>query len=457
MAGFSFNRPGASQAGGARLNKGMRAVLVRTISITVAALLATGLLTGAALARPAKAPAKPQPATSFTLDKARIDRALKDMVARGRVAGVEALVWQRGAERYYGAFGDADREAKRPFRRDTIVQIFSMTKPVTGVALMQLWEQGKFGLDDPLSRYLPDFANVNVVAGKDANGVPILRAPSRPILIRDIMRHTAGFVYHADGGPVDNIIKADDPLALGNTLTDFGEKLARIPLLFDPGSQWRYSAAVDVQALLVQKLSGMKFEDYVRTRIFQPLGMKDAGWTQPQANRARFAWTYVPDAQGRLVRQDDRATLQLNFLPKQLTQGGAGIAATIDDYARFARMLLNGGTLDGAQILKPSTIRLMATDQLDPRITDRYFLPSKGNVGFGLDFAVRKGQPLSKDENRGTTGEFFWDGYNSTLFWVDPANDLVAVFFTQKPFDGTLHRDFRAAVYGPDYVGPTTP
>ena len=159
---------------------------------------------------------------------------------------------------------------------------------------------------------------------------------------------------------------------------------------------------------------------------------------------------------GPLKRQDDAATRRLNFDPaRRLTMGGAGLVASIDDYMRFARMLLNGGELDGARILQPSTVRLMATDQLDPTITERFFLPSKGAVGFGLDFAVRKRQPQSPSENRGAVGEFFWDGAETTLFWVDPANKLAAVFFVQTdPFDLTLHRDIRAAVYGPAYLGP---
>ena len=145
----------------------------------------------------------------------------------------------------------------------------------------------------------------------------------------------------------------------------------------------------------------------------------------------------------------------MNFGPRRLTQGGAGLVASIDDYMRFARMLLNGGELDGVRILKPSTVRMMATNSLDPRITERIWLPSKGSVGFGIDFAVRVSQPKDAKENRGAVGEFFWDGAESTLFWVDPANRLAAVFFAQKaPFDGTLHHDIREAVYGPQYLGP---
>ena len=396
-------------------------------------------------------PSVSQAAEPVKIDKARIDAALKAMVDGGRAVGVSALVWQDGQERYFGAAGMADREQGKPMGRDTLVQIFSMTKPVTGVALMQLWEQGKFGLDDPLSRYLPEFADVKVIDGHGG-----LRAPSRPILIRDVMRHTAGFSYGMRDTAADAAFKVADPLNLTNDLSEFGRRLAGVPLMYDPGERWSYSAAVDVQALLVERLSGQPFEAYVKAHILDPLGMKDTSWTQPERAFARLAATYNKAPDGRLVRQDDAETRSLNFDPaRRLTMGGAGLVASIDDYARFSRMLLGGGTLDQVRILSPATVRLMATDQLDPRVTDRWWLPSKGAVGFGLDFAVRDGQPASASENRGAVGEFFWDGRESTLFWVDPVNRLTAVFFVQTyPFDGVLHHDFRAAVYGPAYQGP---
>ena len=379
------------------------------------------------------------------IDKDRIDAALAEMVASGRAAGVSALVWQDGAERYFGVAGSADREANQPMRRDAIVQIYSMTKPITGVALMQLWEQGRFGLDDPLARHLPEFAEVRVLDA--ATGAT--RPPSRPILVRDILRHTAGFSY----GQEPHFDRAA-PLALENDLAEMGRRLGGLPLMYDPGAEWRYSVAVDVQALLVERLSGMPFEAYVRTHILEPLAMRETGWTQPPERLPRLAATYVRGPGG-LTRQDDSITRMLNFAPKKMTMGGAGLAGPIDDYMRFARMLLNEGSLDGVRILRPSTVRLMATDQLDPAMTPRHFLPSKGQVGFGFDFAVRTARPKTPDENRGAVGEFFWDGAQSTLFWVDPANRLTAVFFVQTiPFDGTLHRDIRAAVYGPDYLGP---
>lgn len=393
-------------------------------------------------------------APALTIDRARIDAALKGMVDDGRAAGTSALIWQDGKEVYFGTAGMADRKAKRPMRRDTIAQIFSMTKPVTGVALMQLWEAGKFHLDDPLAKYLPEYAAMRVYAGKDAAGKPVYGPAERPITVRDIMRHTAGFAYGAGPTPAHDAYVAADPLALDIPLAEASRRLAGVPLLFQPGSQWSYSAAVDVQAALVEKLSGERFADYVQTHIFTPLKMTETAWRQPDARMPRFAAMNLKK-DGVLGQMPDADARRLNFQDHALTPGGFGLASTLDDYQRFARMLLNQGELDGVRILKPSTVRLMATDQLDPAITERLWLPEKGAVGFGLDFAVRKKPPQTPTENRGAVGEFFWDGAASTLFWVDPANRLTAVFFVQTmPYDGTLHRDFRAAVYGKDYRGP---
>ncbi len=414
----------------------------------------TGWMLAGAVPLPALAQERPAAVETLHIDKGRIDNMLATMVAGGRAIGVSALVWKDGREAYYGERGLADREGNKPFRRDTLVQIWSMTKPVTGVALMQLWEQGKFRLDDPLARYLPEFATMMVQEGTDKDGKPLWRPASRPITIRDILRHTAGFAY--GGGPTAAHAEffGADPLNLDNDLAKFGRRLARVPLLADPGTEWHYSAAVDVQALLVEHLSGMKFADYVRTHIFEPLKMREAAWHQPMDRLPRLAATYVKQ-NGKFARQADEMTRRANFPGAKLTMGGAGIVAPIDDYMRFARMLLNGGELDGARILKPATIRLMATDQLDPAIKEREWLMGKIDGGFGFDFAVRTARPDKPERNRGAVGEFFWDGMASTLFWVDPANRMAAVFFTQTiPFDATLHTDIRKAVYGADYLGP---
>lgn len=404
-------------------------------------------------------PAAAQEAPSFEPDCAAIAAFLDTAVAQGRTVGASALVWKDGAERCFTAAGDADREADRPMARDTLFQIYSMTKPVTGTALMQLWEQGKFGLDDPLEWHLPEYAALKVADGEDPDGSPILRAPSRKVTVRDVLRHTAGFTYGADGEPTnaaDRVWAELQPLSSTNTLEQFSQKMAQVPLLYDPGTHWNYSAGVDVQARLVEVLSGQPFADYVAQHIFQPLGMADTGWKRSAADRPRLARIYEGD-NGALAPWAEDKLIDANFMGRPMTMGGSGIVTTVDDYMRFARMLLGEGTLNGTRILKPSTIRLMATDQLDPRIApaNRSWLVGKGSGGFGFDVFVRTGQPQTAGENRGSVGEFYWDGYPSMLFWVDPAQDMAVIFATQKiPFDNDLHREFRAAVYGAEYVGP---
>jgi len=386
---------------------------------------------------------------SLKLDPARIDRELKSFVDQGRVAGAEVLIWKDGRERHFASAGLADREAARPFSRDTQVQAFSMTKPVTGVALMQLWEQGKFGLDDPLSRYLPQFADVKVYDGTNPDGSMKLRPPVRPITVRDAMRHIAGFTYGDAGDSVAAVWNKLQPLSADHTLAQFAELMPQVPLLWDPGTHWHYSAGVDVQARLVEVLSGQPFDEYVTEHVFKPLGMTHSCWKCSADLLPHLAAIYEGPT---LTRMAEETWLEPNFRGKPMTMGGSGIVTTVDDYMRFARMLLGQGEFDGVRILQPATVRLMSTDQLDPRITERQWLGNKGSGGFGLDFFVRTRPPQDAAENRGAVGEFFWDGYPSMLFWIDPANDMAVVFATQKiPFDGTLHHDIREAIYGADY------
>lgn len=409
----------------------------------------------AMIALPASAQDKP-----FTPDCSRIDAFLEQMVADGRTVGASVLVWKDGAEACFAAAGDADREAAAPIARDTLFQIYSMTKPVTGTALMQLWEQGKFGLDDPLEWHLPEYAGLKVLAGENPDGSPILREPARKVTVRDVLRHTAGFTYGAGGGAPQNAADrawaALAPLSPDKTLAEFSAAMARVPLLHDPGTHWHYSAGVDVQARLVEVLSGQPFADYVAANIFRPLGMDDTGWKRAPADRARLARIYEGEARA-LRPWSEAQLLEANFMGKPMTMGGAGIVSTVDDYMKFARMLLGQGRLGETRILKPSTIALMATDHLDPAIApqNRMWLPSKGSGGFGFNFFVRTAAPQTPDENRGSVGEFFWDGFPSMLFWVDPAQNMAVVFATQKvPFDNAMHRELRTAVYGADYTGP---
>ena len=419
-------------------------------------LLALSLVLGASPAMAAPpAPTTEGAADVARIDPARIDRALSGYIESGTLPGVSALIYQDGTEAYFGAFGQADREAGRPMARDTLALIYSMTKPITGVALMQLWEQGRFQLDDPVEKHLPEFAGLRVYAGTDAHGKPLLVAPHRPVTIRDLMRHTSGLVEGGgQPGPVGDMYRAADPENRANTLAEEVRRMAGVPLLYQPGTRWLYSPSVEVQARLVEVLSGQPFDAYLQQHIFDPLRMRDTRYTPRQADRGRLAAMYRRSDDGVMTRVPEADVLAIDTAIHPLRPGSWGLVSTLDDYMRFARMLLDGGELDGARILEPSTVRLMASDALPASIalTDRSWLPGKGQVGFGIDFAVRTASPASAKEGSGEIGEFHWDGMANTLFWVDPLNRIAAVLFTQylPPSGMQLHKAFRDAVYADD-------
>ena len=390
------------------------------------------------------------------IDKQRIDAALEGFVKANTLVGVSALVYHDGREAYFGAFGLADREANRPLTRDAIVQIYSMTKPVTGVALMTLYEQGKFQLDDPVSKYLPEFASMRVYAGKDVNGQLIFEAPHRPITVRDLMRHTSGMAGGAEPGPVGDAFLQADLSALDIPLSEGVRRLSTVPLLYHPGTRWLYSPSVEVQALLVERLSGMRFDQYLQKHIFDPLKMKDTRHVVRPADWKRMAALYSRSDDGVMTRVPDEKAFEFNRKDWPLKPGSWGLTSTLDDYMHFARMLLNGGQLDGVRILEPGTVRLMATDAMPDAVTDKSWLPGKGQVGFGIDFAVRIASPKA-GEASGEVGEYFWDGFANTLFWVDPTNQIAAVLFAQYvPFGkAPFHKAFRDAVYYDDTSAAT--
>jgi CubicO group peptidase (beta-lactamase class C family) len=409
-------------------------------------------LTGTAgLASAAAPPAIATPAEPLVIEAAAIDAALGGLVEQGKVVGVSALVFQGDKEVYFGAFGLADRENHKPMTRDTVVQIFSMTKPVVGVALMKLFERGKFALDAPLEAYAPEFANLKVFAGLDDSGQPKYEPPKRKVTVRDILRHTAGFTTGGQQDPTGQVYRELDPRANTNTLADFAREMGQVPLLYQPGTRWLYSDVVDVQAYLTEKISGVPFDKYLDLHIFKPLGMTSTRYTilPTDPDRAQLAPVYLRADDGTFTRQPDEEAFHFNSQSWPMKPGSFGLVSTIDDYMKFARMLKDGGKLGRARVLEPETVKLMATDALPKEVTDTHFLPSKGNVGFGIDFAVRIGPPKDAGESSGEVGEFFWDGAASTLFWVDPKNDVAAVLFTQmRPFDRVkLHKAFRDAVY----------
>ncbi|MBB4658790.1 serine hydrolase domain-containing protein [Parvularcula dongshanensis] len=404
----------------------------------------------AALPAAAAAQTDPAPDEPLKISKERIGKALNGVLERGEAMGLVARVYQDGEKVYEAAFGEADLEANESMAQDTLFRIYSMTKPITGVALMTLYEQGLFDLDDPITDYVPEFEDVRVFEGLDEDGEPILVAPERMPTVRDFTRHTAGLGGGDIGGYPQRAYEEAGVRDMDITLEEEVRRLASVPLAYQPGTQWHYSDAVEVQALMVERLSGMPFDAYVQKTILDPLDMKDTGYVVPEEDRDRLAEVYTFE-DGELVPATGEASLAFNLSEHALTPGSWGLVSTIRDYSRFARMLLGEGTFEEVTILKPETVELMATDALPDGLTDTHFLPNKGQVGFGIDFAVRTAPPASPDENVGAIGEFTWDGYASTLFWVDPANDLTALIFYQiVPFDDTPQKAFRKAVYGAD-------
>ena len=426
----------------------MRRILPALLAATLLAQGCASSQTGTSSSATA-APASVVTATA----KARIDSTLDAFVASGRLVGVSALVWEKGAEAYFGAFGMADREAGRPMKRDAIVQIYSMTKPITGVALMQLYEQGKFQLDDPLAKYLPEFADPKVYAGTDRLGRAATSfPPTRPITIRDITRHTAGFADEPDEPGVGPLY-APPTRSTATTRSRSSRRSSRA--CRSRSSRARAGRTASRSTCRPRSSSGSPASRSTRT-CASTCSIRCACATRatscPTSDRAASPRCISATTHGVLTRDAGRhATARSTRSPGRSTPGAFGLTSTLDDYMRFARMLLNGGELDGVRILKPETVRLMATNHLPDRVTDSSLLPSKGQVGFGIDFAVRVAPPKSAAENNGAVGEFFWDGAASTLFWVDPKNQLTAVLFTQMmPFDRVkLHKSFRDAVYGP--------
>jgi CubicO group peptidase (beta-lactamase class C family) len=380
-------------------------------------------------------------------DPAPLDATLKAFVDEGRAAGVSALIYKDDREVYFGAFGMRDREAGAPMTRDAIVQIQSMTKPVTGVALMQLYDDGALKLDDPIADYAAEFADLKVWTGFSETGEALVEEPRRAPTIRDLTRHTSGFFTRGHPTPLAKALSDVHPIDRNNTLAEFAQKLGTVPLLFQPGERIVYGYSVDVQAFLIERISGQPYDDYLRARILEPLGMADTDYYVPEEKRSRVAAVYE-DRSGAVARESDDQTLSGVYRRWPLTPGGHGLVSTIDDYMRFARTVANGGALGGVQLLAPATARMMCADQLPETVTDRSWPSADGDFGWGINVAVRTAPPKSAQAMFGVVGEYGWEGALGTLFWIDPANDLIAIFFVQLASPaGELHKEFRDAVY----------
>lgn len=405
----------------------------------------------------------------------RLTRHMQQAVENGVMVGGVAMIARNGRVAYEQTYGHADREPSRPMTEDTIFRIYSMSKPITAVAVLMLYEEGEFFLNDPVARYLPELSDLEVAVstadGEDTrstsdgtssrsegDGDPSqageTREAGRQPTIRDLLTHTAGFSYGVFGNTeVDQMYRQAELLSDDLTLQEFVTRLGQIPLQYEPGTRWHYSVAVDVQGRLVEAVSGMKFGDFLKQRIFDPLGMVDTGFIVPEEKSDRFAELYSPagtpsdpaeafqaaSTSTELVEADE--SLDEGYKPgAQFQSGGGGLVSTASDYLRFSQMLLNGGELDGVRLLSPKTVELMTTNHLGD-------IPmGRPGVGFGLGVAVALDQGLIGE--LGSEGEYNWGGAAGTRFWIDPEEQLIGVFMVQSiPHRTRLGSEFKTLTY----------
>lgn len=388
------------------------------------------------------------------LSTARLERITEHLernyIQPGKIAGAQVAVSRHGHLAYFHSFGQMDRERNRPMAEDTIFRIYSMSKPITSVALMMLYERGYFQLNDPVSRFFPSWKDHRVfVSGPFENMQTV--APNRPVSMRDMLCHTGGLTYGAAleslGAPETKDAVADAYKAhgvrrgKGETLEEFMEKLAKVPLAYQPGERWLYSLSTDVCGALVERISGKRFDRYLQEEIFEPLGMKDTAFTVAADKQSRFAANYRRGADKGLHLVDDPTTS--DYLQEQtFFSGGGGLTGTTEDYLRFCEMLRRGGEFEGARILGPRTIELMHQNHLKGGrdLTEMaiggFSETANEGVGFGLGFASTMDRVKSGSI---AAGDYYWGGAASTIFWVDPVEDLSVVFMTQLMPSGAFN------------------
>lgn len=391
---------------------------------------------------PVLAPAEPE-SVGFSSERLlRLTDAMHAAVDRKEVAGIVTLLARHGKIVSFDAYGKKSLATGAAMTKDTIFRMYSQTKPLTGVAMMILFEEGKWRLDDPVTKFVPEFANLKVLSGLDKDGKPILETPKHAPTMRELMTHTAGFGY---GLSTDNYV--DQQFRSQHVLSSSGlkemiDRIAAIPLLYQPGTRWAYSAAVDIQGYIIEKISGQSLADFMADRIFRPLAMTDTGFMVPAEKLSRLAAVYALNPKtGSLIEvtpaMDPR--VQDFSKPPAMDSGGGGSLSTAEDYARFCQMVLNRGSLNGIHILSPATVALMEADALEesvvPVASDDGYPPIGGKgLGFALDYAVVK-----DSATLGTlagNGAISWGGAAGTWFWIDPKNDLFFLGMIQRYGEG---------------------
>jgi CubicO group peptidase (beta-lactamase class C family) len=400
-------------------------------------------------------PVKPEDVGLSSSRLARIGDHMKRYIDAGKIAGTLTLVARRGQVAYLEPQGHLEIERRRPVTADAVWRIYSMTKPITSVGLMMLYEEGRFQLDDPVHRFIPSWQNLRVFVG--GNYPTFKTAPvERPMTIRDLLSHTSGLTYgFMERTNVDAAYRklgVADQTRSGYTLQDMVDTLAELPLEFSPGTRWNYSVATDVIGHLIEVISGQRLDAYLRARILEPLGMRDTGFVLEDEQAARFAANYERQADGSLKMIDNPE--QSSYRKRSFFSGGGGLLSTAPDYFRFTSMLQNMGELDGTRLLGRKTVELMTMNHL-PGGQDLTDLAQAGmftetayaGVGFGLGFSVQ--QSPARAQILGSAGEFAWGGAASTAFWIDPAEDLIVIFMTQLMPSSSypLRRELRVLTY----------
>ena len=363
---------------------------------------------------------------------AELDAAMRKIVTDQDVAGMVWLLVRDGKVATFDHAGLARVDDDAPMDKDSLFRIYSMTKPVTGVALMMLHEEGLWEFDDPVSKHVPEFADLKLLVSYDEEGNVELAEPSRQPTMRELLNHSAGFGYGLSGqDPVNNAFRQSQVLA-SSDLDQLIDRIADIPLLYEPGEQWFYSVAVDIQGYIVQELSGMRFGEFLEQRMFLPLGMNDTRFYVREQDRPRFAEVHNWDEErGTLVQRPPRTDRPTYHDPNRLESGGGGLVSSTHDYARFLQMLVNEGELDGVRILSPESVRIMRTNSLRDELLmgggpNRAGAPG---TGFGVDFAVIF-DPAAANSPQGP-GTYYWSGAAGTWFWIDPVYDMFWVGMIQ--------------------------
>jgi CubicO group peptidase (beta-lactamase class C family) len=377
----------------------------------------------------------------------RVGDYLRNEVATGKIPGAIVLIQRHGQPVYFEKFGVRDVESRHPMTDDTIFRLYSMSKPITSVAAMMLVEDGKLALDDPLSKYIPAFADVKVGVEKhDGNGLPALALEPlrRPITIEDLLRHTSGITYGFYGDSAVRKLYANADLFRGDfDNADFADRVARLPLAEQPATLWDYGHSTDILGRVIEVVSGKSLFQFEKERLLDPLGMSEtAFYVSDEAKRPRIAEPMPDDRFTSPV-----AGIRDPMLIRRWESGGAGMVGTTADYARFAQMLLNGGTLEGKRYLKPETVALMTSDHIGPatQIARDYFYFPGADSGFGLGFAVRTSVP---PHTSWPLGEYRWDGVAGTFFFIDPADDMFVIFMVQTPSErGRIQLQLKTLIY----------